>query len=515
MIKKIVPILLILLYLVTHFYQLTLLPVFADEAIYIRWAQLIMDDWSRYLFFPLNDGKTPLFIWLLVPFQYLFKDQLYAGRFLAVLVGLFQVLLNGYLAKQLGARKKTVWLAMLLTIVLPYWYFHHRVALIDGLMTLFMTTTLIGLLKISFDKKSSPSKHYCLLLLTGLSFGLAILTKIPAVLAIPSFYLMSLIKERDWSKNLFKQGLFTTLVVVIGLLTFLTMKLHPAFGQLFSRGSDFLYPWSEVLFHGLWRQTVINIPTYLSYFVAYLGWPLLLLNIYGLFSPTQKKTQWLLIISAVFFALPMMILGRVVYPRYFLPVAIFLTLSATLAIQEIVDLYITRQKKLPQKTGAAVILVTLIASLAATAFNFIYPSLTKPDQIPFVSADQFQYLTEWSSGHGIKEVSAYLLATAKTKKVAAATEGFFGTLPDGILLYLHNQNVTNLYVEGIGQPVRAIPAKFSDRAQNYDQILLVVNSHRLGMHLEPNQLLKQYCRPFQAPCLQVWDITQNVKPVND
>src|SRR3989344_497092 len=68
---------LLVVYLLLHLPSLTILPVFADEAIYIRWAQLIIDDWRRYLFFPMNDGKTPLFIWLLVPFQFLFSDQLY------------------------------------------------------------------------------------------------------------------------------------------------------------------------------------------------------------------------------------------------------------------------------------------------------------------------------------------------------------------------------------------------------------------------------------------------------
>jgi hypothetical protein len=55
-----------LLYLFTHLWKLTILPVFADESIYIRWAQLIIDDWKQYLFFPLNDGKTPLQMWLMI-----------------------------------------------------------------------------------------------------------------------------------------------------------------------------------------------------------------------------------------------------------------------------------------------------------------------------------------------------------------------------------------------------------------------------------------------------------------
>jgi hypothetical protein len=294
-------------------------------------------------------------------------------------------------------------------------------------------------------------------------------------------------------------------------VVFLSLKLSPSFGQLFSRGSDFLYPWQDVFFHGLWKQTIVNFPVYLSYFFSYLSWSVILLNVYGLFSPSMKKQHWLLITSAVSFALPMMILGRVVYPRYFLPVALFLTISAALAIQEIVDLYISKQKNLTKKTLSALILISLITGIISTSLSFLYPSLTKADLIPFVAADRVQYLTEWSSGHGIKQVSNSLLANAKSKKVAAATEGFFGTLPDGILLYLHDRDVTNLYVEGIGQPVMSIPPKFSQQAQAYDQILLIVNSHRLGMELEPNQLLTEYCRPYQAPCLQVWDITRNVK----
>jgi hypothetical protein len=93
-----------------------------------------------------------------------------------------------------------------------------------------------------------------------------------------------------------------------------------------------------------------------------------------------------------------------------------------------------------------------------------------------------------------------------------ATEGSFGTLPDGINLYLHRTNVDQVYVEGIGQPVVNIPNFFTDRARQFDQVVLVVNSHRLKLSLPEEQLLQEYCRPAPtAPCLQVWDITAQVK----
>ena len=81
-------------------------------------------------------------------------------------------------------------------------------------------------------------------------------------------------------------------------------------------------------------------------------------------------------------------------------------------------------------------------------------------------------------------------------------------MPDAVLMYLHDQNVENIYVEGVGQPVVEIPDKFSDRAKEFDQVILLVNSHRMELDPDNIQLLDQYCRPFEAPCLQIWDISQ-------
>jgi len=83
------------------------LPVFADETIYIRWSQLIIDDWQRYLFYPMNDGKTPLQMWLMVPFLLIFDNQVWAGRLLSVLVGAISMLALMWSAKLLSKQNKT------------------------------------------------------------------------------------------------------------------------------------------------------------------------------------------------------------------------------------------------------------------------------------------------------------------------------------------------------------------------------------------------------------------------
>src|SRR4030042_2725996 len=63
------------------------LPIFADEAIYIRWAQ-VMSAESTLRFLPLSDGKQPLFMWSVIPFLKIISDPLIAGRLLSAILGL-------------------------------------------------------------------------------------------------------------------------------------------------------------------------------------------------------------------------------------------------------------------------------------------------------------------------------------------------------------------------------------------------------------------------------------------
>ena len=156
-----------------------------------------------------------------------------------------------------------------------------------------------------------------------------------------------------------------------------------------------------------------------------------------------------------------------------------------------------------------------MAQIAQSSAFFIYRSFTDPNKIPFVKQDAHQYLYDWSSGHGIVQTVKYIKRTAETQKILVLTEGYFGTLPDGVLMYLHRQNVNNIFVEGIGQPVLSIPQKMIAASLDYQKVILVVNSHRLMMRFDQKLLLGRYCRPYDSsdsdsprPCLEIWDITE-------
>lgn len=508
------------LYLASHLWNLLSLPVFADESIYIRWAQLIIDDWQRYLFFPLNDGKTPLFMWLLIPFQFLFSDQLYAARFVSVLVGLGQIGATIWCIRLLGGSQLARILGALFVTILPFWFFHHRMAMIDGTLTLFLTLSLASLLEVSTRSFTFQNRDLLQLkkvfrvalrepwlLIAGLFFGLALWTKVPAILFAPSFILFAFLpKNKSYTERMLLI-LQAGSVIAVGLVFFVLLKTQPVFSQLFSRGSDFLYPWKEVVLEGKWRETVISVPTYTWYFLKYLTPSVVALSLIGLFLKSQRRVVVVLLLAALSFIGPIALLGKVVYPRYFVPAIIPLTLAASLVLSELFRKSRDTKKSLQKRALFAVLSVLLLANAITASVEFILPSLTDSDATPFVSADVTQYLTEWSSGHGNKEVVELIQAQAKQGTIAVATEGFFGTLPDGILMYLHRRDVSNMMVQGIGQPVRGIPDAFFEQAAAYETTWLVVNSHRMQMDTTDLALVAEFCRPYAAPCLQVWDIS--------
>lgn len=499
-----------LIFLASHLFQLTKLPVFADEAIYIRWSQLIIDDAPRYALFSLNDGKTPLFIWLGVPLQYLQLDPLWAGRFISILAGLGLVFVIMALAKEFGLSRSWQYFAAGAVTIWPFWFFHHRMALMDGLLAFWLSLTWLCLIK------TLKTNQIIWALAAGSCFGLSLLTKLPAILFLPGLTLVIIqsyfqIKSQPSFKNLLqklKDWLpLLMLMSFVGLGIFLLLKLHPAFGQLFSRGGDFLFKISDLSLTRISQNIWTNGLSFIEIFGRYLTWGGLIIILLGLFTPKRRQMIGLLIFMAISFVLPIQIVGKVIYARYLLPAALPLTLAVILALESIVS-KINFEKNVLLKIGYSLAIAALVAQCVTQSSRFMLYAWVNPNWLDFTAADRVQYLTEWSAGNGLKEVFETAMIVNKKQSLLILTEGYFGTLPDGLLMYFHQQQLGNLFIEGIGQPVRNIPLKMIEKAKYYDQVWLVVNSHRMKLDLPVDQLLGQYCRLPGTPCLQIW----NLKP---
>ncbi|MDO5561272.1 MAG: phospholipid carrier-dependent glycosyltransferase [bacterium] len=499
---------LILTYLVLRLLNLTILPVFADEAIYIRWSQLIISDWKRYLFFPLNDGKTPLQMWLMIPLLKVFANQLFAGRLLSVLFGLGQVLM---MIKLMSLFTKNRWqqiLAAAITLFTPGLILTGRLALIDTQLTFFLTVSFyfayqsllnLGKPKLQLKQFICQTIFNANVLWAGVFLGLALLTKFSAILFLPVlatllFYFWPTKKNQFWS---YLATMTTTLIAIaiIGGCCFLLLMISPAFPQLFARGGDFLFSLSDFFQQPgtiISRNFVLISEMLATYLTNILFFSSIVLAIY--LWPHDRRPIWL-IVSGLAFVVPIVILGKIIYARYLLSALPFFILSFTLSLN-----YFNLTRTLRTIKNILLILFFL------NGIYFTWANIFAPEKMILPASDQTQYLGEWSSGHGIEETIAFIDLLREQGEVLVLTEGYFGTLPDALLMEYFNRDVSGLRIEGIGQPVNDV-VKHQNLIDQYPQAILIVNSHRMQVPLSSDKLLAQFERPIAgAPSLQIWNL---------
>jgi len=171
---------LILGFLFTRFFHLTSFPIFADEAIYIRWAQVMRAEPSLR-FLPLSVGSPPFFIWTIMPFLKIIADPLFAGRLLSVFCG-FGSMLGLFIASLLlFNNKRLAYFSAMFYIVAPYFVFSERLALIDSMLSL--QGIWLAVLVILLAKKPRLD----LSIIAGVILGISLMTKSFAV-----FFLVTL-----------------------------------------------------------------------------------------------------------------------------------------------------------------------------------------------------------------------------------------------------------------------------------------------------------------------------------
>lgn len=478
-----------LVYLITRLVNLTLLPVFSDEAIYVRWAQTMAYDKTKLLL-PLFDGKTPLFIWLLIPCLGLWpQDPLFAARFLSAFsgIGLLWVILK---ITQLHYPKKNAAVdASIIFLVLPFSLFYQRMGLIDNLLTSFLGFS------VWFFSKWRKSEYLSLdIIYSGIFWGLALLTKTSAFyyLAVPmAIFIIDNLKLRP--KTWLKSAVMAITGVIIGLLFIAWMRSSPWFPFLFNRTSDFAFSLTEIVekpFSILW----FNIRRFSPWLWTYVTPPIILLLAgSGLILKKNKPVLGnvgYLILSALLFLFPFLITGKLMASRYLLPIIIWLIPAAGILFAEL------RAKNIK-------IYAVALALFTYSGLRFDVPLLYTPEKTPFPKADTIQYLTEWSAGYGIPETVSFIKQEAAKGKIVIATEGYFGTLPDGLLMYFDKSPlIKNLEIFGVGPAISGINDEIKQKMDAGETVYLLANQHRLNMNYEGCcTLVASYPRPLNGPAL--------------
>lgn len=457
----------VLVAFVLRIINLTILPVFADEAIYIRWAQVMRAE-TTLRFLPLSDGKQPLFMWTVIPFLKLFEDPLFAGRIVSVLTGLGSLVGIFVLSYLLFKSRKAALVSSLIYAISPFTVFFDRMALVDSMLTMFGVWTVI------FSYLSVKKLRLDMAMLAGFALGGAALTKSPALffaLLLPTVLLfLDLPKNKsERMLHLTKVAglLLTTLVIAFGMYNIL--RLGPNFHMLTSRNFDYVYPLSHILENPF--------DPFLSHFDGALGWIrtlgpelLVLLVFIGIIMNFSKNKRAIifLIIWALTPIVIQSIYAKVLTARYiYFTLPYFILLAGTSFLQKL-------------QTKGRTILYTVLGVYIAHSVFLDLAILMNPESARLPRSERSGYLEEWSSGTGIKETADHI-KTEHLKEpevpIVVGTEGYFGTLPDGLQIYL--DKIPNVTVIGTGLDISQVPVQLKESVNSGNKTYLVANSSRL------------------------------------
>ncbi len=458
----------ITLFLFTRIFNLGKLPIFADEAIYVRWAQIMRAEPSLR-FLPLQDGKQPLFMWAVIPLLKLFKDPLIAGRMLSVFSGLFSLLGVLFLGRLLNFKNNEIILVGLIYVWLPFAGFFERMALVDSLLAGFTIWSFILSLLLAKTQRLDVS------MLLGFVLGGALLTKSPGKIFV-GLAILTLVWQSifDFSlKKIIKRfGLFGV-SLVIAFMMYNILRLGPNFHMIGLRNQDYIWSFSDLKkqpFVSLWS----NLGHSLRYYRDYLTWPFFVLSILGLGEVVlekfkQRKFGRLDLLMWMF--LPLLgiaAIGKTFTARYILFTIPFAVIFMVYGLRLIKKLF-------PQK-----IYFIVLASAFMPAFLFTYFLWNNPVKANLPKDEHSGYLQDWTAGWGIKEISQYLKARPKDNQILVGTEGYFGTLPDGLQIYV--QDEPNINVIGVGLPISEIPKELLEAKAAGNEVYLVVNQSRFKLN---------------------------------
>jgi 4-amino-4-deoxy-L-arabinose transferase-like glycosyltransferase len=444
---------------------LTLLPVFVDEAIYVRWAQVMRVE-PTLRFVPLSDGKQPLFMWLVIPFLKIFSDPLFAGRLTSVSSGMATLIGIFLLSYSLFKSKKVALISSLIYAISPFSLFFDRMALSDALLSMFGVWTLLGAIWVSRTLRLD------LAMLTGFVLGGGLLTKSPAlffVLFSPITWVFSRWpKERSRRPiHLIKLALLFAVTLVIGYGMYNILRLGPNFNMITLRNGDYVYPLSHFLVSPLNPLKTFLIMTF-EWIWALGPGPILLMGVLGMLFNIKKHFKEVLILL-VWFLVPVAVQAEFAknftarYILFSIPFLFVLAASSFLV------------KKEAFKT-VVMLLFILFVFLSARADYYL---LKDPEKAPLPRSERSGYLEDWTSGYGLREVGEYLVKEEMKdsgKTIVVGTEGYFGTLPDGLQIYVNSYR--NIIVKGVGLPIVEVDKSLLESKKFGNKTYLVVNSTR-------------------------------------
>ncbi len=530
-------------YFLLRLVNIMTLPIFTDEAIYVRWSQIARFD-ANWRFISLTDGKQPSFVWIAMTIMKFVNDPLLAARLVSVFAGFATMIGLYFLGRELFKNRWVGIISSFLYLIFPMALLYDRMALYDTLVGTFAVWSLY------FAVLLVKMVRLDVALILGMLMGGGVLTKTSAFFSIPLLFATYILfdwKKKLWRKNLAKLIGLSFISIVITLTMYSILRLSPFYHIINDKNSLFAFPFNEWLkhpflyffsnFRGLFDwllayvtppllllitasflitdtfnkkrlATLIKVFTPALLIILVLNFPasvtyikktfdleiqtiipyifLTLFLIFSLISFIGKYKQWReKMLLFLWFIVPFVYLiffGKTLYPRFIF----FMTLSLLpMAAQSIFEL--------SQKVKNKAIFAALLVLLLAMPLYIDYFIVANIEVAPIPKSDYEQYINNWPAGGGIKEVISYLDGESKKGKIYVASAGTFGSLPTyAVEIYLgDNRNVEK---RGIYPVPKEIPKDLLEIAKIMPVYVFMSNQREFEQAVAnwPMTLLAQY-----------------------
>lgn len=481
---------LVLLYFLTRVFNLTQLPIFNDEGIYIHWAKIAWHD-AAWRFVSLTDGKQPLQTWGTIPLLKLFpNDALFAGRMFSVLTGFFGLAGMFTLLFYLFG-KRTATIGSLLYIVIPYYLFYDRMAMVDSGVNAFFIWILF------FSVLLVRTMRFDVALLFGLFAGMGLLAK-SSVRLFVGLSILAPILMRNLTfkvKKIVPQLVsFLILFAIVGGMAFAIyniQRLSPFLHFVEEKNKTFIMTFSE------WRadpfavlaSNLRTVPTFVFSELGFVIIPFAVLGAIALFRKDRQLCIYLLLwIFIPYIGISLM--TRVLFPRYIIFLGTLIVILAAYYLGQLKD----------RRIASALILL-----VAAGALFFDYFMWFNYKGIIFPETDRGQYIVGSTVGYGAKEIIEFARKKRTEKPVLIIAEGNFGMTGDVLDTFLRPSD--QLSIKAYWPLSKA--DLIANQPELNDKYIYVVTAHELTYPNDwPVKLVKSFYKEGNQSVIYLLELTR-------
>ncbi len=424
---------------VTRLPSLRALPIFGDEAIFLRLARLVAADPARNLWLPLNAPSAPLHPWLLALSLSPWSDTVMAGRLLSVACGALLIAALAWAVRRMdelfpgetAARGATV-AAAILALASPFLVFSARLARVDALFALEVAVVTAIALELVIRARRGE-RLIAPAIALGVAMGLTMLTR--QAVSYPLWLLPPVAVLLAGRGNRQRLVAATSVALLVAIALWAPMLVAPAWPDLSAR--IFHIAASRPALPAGERAALFahNLGVAVAAFWTYLTPPVVLGAIAGVAELARARRARLLAFLAaweVVLLVPAALFATDYFPRYALPAALPFLAAGAFGVAS----FGARMR------GAEPV---LLVALALWGASDVFRGERDWRSWRLLTVDQAQFVSGWSAGAASERAADFLKARAEEGPIAVVLPHVSGNPSDAVWLLLDGKPNVRLF----------------------------------------------------------------------